>query len=237
MEPMTRAALVQQLSALIQSVQGLAPGAALERLRLASEIMELRGLLGVATDPSAALAQLGDTEVITATDPKEARAQGRLWFQQHLQGRALVSPIGPVKVSGATWEKIRHGATQDLLKLRLLPAVPVVLERGKYHGRSEPYKDAGRFVAFHFFSGIVALPGYVVEMGVNVGEEKSGALVYSLNHDMHESWHKRNIPTAYPKFQTREDGDAGASEPTLDAIVADGSEFINVVILRVISKT
>jgi hypothetical protein len=85
---------------------------------------------------------------------------------------------------GSGWKKLKTTSLSAPERLKLLPAVKDVIEKGDYLGRSELKKPRNdNIVAFHYFEGNVSLNGKAHFIGVSVGEDAFGNKFYNLVKD------------------------------------------------------
>lgn len=122
---------------------------------------------------------------------------------------------------------------------QLTASVPSILSAGRYDGKSKPHKERGDgFVAFHFFEKEVDVDSTIVTAGVNVGEREDKRfeyIAYGLNHSENAAWKKREASGGAGN-EPASDASPGSVSASLDSILGDGGEGINIVILKVIDK-
>ena len=133
----------------------------------------------------------------------------RDWFKANLQGKVFHREgVGDIRITGGSWKKkLRFNLKRDLLKARLVPAIPDVLQHGHYYGRRELDKVRDdNIVAFHYFGANVEVGGNVVEVSVSVAEDQFGKLFYNINPNPRERTEKK-----LPLLPGEKDQGAGAS--------------------------
>lgn len=132
------------------------------------------------------------------------------WFRNNLQGGTVEREgLGPVRISGKGWKKLKRGLTTDLDKARLIPAIPDIISSGEYLGRFPTDKArSDSIVAFHHFRAPVRLGNDLVMAGVSVAEDSRGNLFYNLNRNPQDLLDKRKAPRL-PRLEAR-----GAEPPT-----------------------
>lgn len=184
----------------------------------------------------APVARLTGDELHTEAHPQITRGNvveaARNWFKANLQGKTVEREgLGPVRISGKTWGKIKGGLTIDPEKARLLPAIPDIIAHGDYTGRSpidKPRND--KIVAFHHFEAPVDVGGVVHQVGVSVGEEADGKLVYNLTKDPRDLLEKRNPRLLAPGVA--QGAGVKVDSDVHDQSVAPSDDGINLEILR-----
>lgn len=145
--------------------------------------------------PTTILATLDGTEVLSRIrsvdddgEPIPAHKQvfdaAREYFRSELQGNTYKhTSIGDIKVNGSvSWGKVKRGLTYNLLRVKLLAAIPNLLRKG-YHVGTEP-TDKTRpdsASAFHHLVGWVSVGGLSVEVGVSLAEMEHGRFMYNLS--------------------------------------------------------
>lgn len=119
----------------------------------------------------------------------------RDWFKANLQGKVFHREgFGDIKVTGKSWQKIRFNLKRDLLKAKLIPAIPDILQRGQYMGAEEVYKQRNDdIVAFHYFSDMVDVGGETLRAAVSVAEDADGNLLYNIT-PYPEQWTNKKLP-------------------------------------------
>lgn len=149
------------------------------------------------------------------------------YFQNNLQGRPIDREgLRPVRVTGEGWKKLRFGLPHDEVRVRIIPAIPDIIKHGIYHGRELVSKKRGDdIVAFHYFTGAVALGKNEVRAGVSVGEDRFGNLFYNINRDPERFVEKRRaplLPEASAQGAEPTEGDS-ASDLNLNIASKDGN--------------
>lgn len=138
----------------------------------------------------------GDEVTSIDSDPVVA---ARTYYQKNIQGNTVNRPeIGDVRFSGKGWHKLKRGLPTDIMRVKLIPAIPDVIRNGQYHGREVVEGRSDDIVAFHFFDGYANIGETQVQVGVTVGEDSKGNLFYNLNHDADKLWAKRKGPKQSP---------------------------------------
>lgn len=130
-----------------------------------------------------ALVSLDGREIAEEITGANSVEVARDWFKSNLQGKVITRPgFGDVRVSSKSFKELRRGMRMNPAKVRALPAIPAIIERGEYEGRTELHKERrDRFVAFHTFTGTVEVGGGERVSGrVLVGEDAEGNLLYDL---------------------------------------------------------
>ena len=147
-------------------------------------------------------------------DDQAVRGAASRFYDAELRPRTVTSPdIGAVGFERRGREKV-ISSSADTTKLRLLPAVPDIIEGGKYGGRrvaETPRRDG--VVAFHWFEASVDLDGRPVRVGITVYEDARGNKFYNLNTDP-ERFAKKAQEVARPHDagSLAPESDVGASE-------------------------
>lgn len=186
----------------------------------------------------------------------DAFEAAKAFFKSELQGITVDTVIGKVHMLGSTWREMKRGAKSDAMKAALIARVPEILSSGKYDGRTELKKDrTDGFVAFHFFYKELDVDGKLVTAGVNVGERANGEYVYvayGVGHDGMPNWAKNKAASSVsldaafrgevfrgpgvPSEPTTEPGSTSYPLLTVDSIVGDEADGVNIFILRVVDK-
>jgi hypothetical protein len=174
------------------------------------------------------VAKLTGNEIGDAVTGDNAVELAKSYFKDNLQGKTITRDgFGDVQISGKTWGKLKGFLHLDPVKARLIPAIPDVISNGDYIGRFPLDKERpDHIVAFHFFEAPVELDGTVHEVGVSVGEDQHGKLVYNLTRDPQALLEKR-------KAQILPQLESGESEPsvggdTLKQTIAPDEDGINI---------
>lgn len=165
------------------------------------------------SDPVIRLSGIEVGDNITAENAVEL---ARVYFKEHLQGGSVTRrDIGEIRITGKGWKKLRRGLTTDPLKVKLIPAIRAIIEKGEHQGREGLTKErTDDIVAFHFFTASVEIEGMVVEVSVSVAEDSFGNLFYNLNHDPAALMEKRKAPLL-PRVEARgAEPSLGGGEPT-----------------------
>ncbi|MDC8446084.1 MAG: hypothetical protein LV471_09200 [Nitrosomonas sp.] len=230
----------------------------LEKLNMVKRIKEIRNALGVVSSPvefknpsklfDTYLEEFGGDTFVAAKE----------FYKSELQGRIVKTVIGDVHMNGSSWREMKRGMKSDELKAKLIPKVPLILSSGKYDGRTELNKDRqDRFVAFHFFEMDVSIDSVIVTAGVNVGERQNGEYVYTvygIGHDGVPNWIKKKAAPensldaalirgetfrcpGVPSEPTAKPGSPISPLLTMDSILDESDNEVNMVILKVIKDT
>ena len=158
---------------------------------------------------AAPVARLSGEEIAADLTPDNVTEKTRDWFKANLQGKVFHREgVGDIRITGGSWKKkLRFNLKRDLLKARLVPAIPDVLQHGHYYGRRELDKVRDdNIVAFHYFGANVEVGGNVVEVSVSVAEDQFGKLFYNINPNPRERTEKK-----LPLLPGEKDQGAGAS--------------------------
>lgn len=167
------------------------------------------------------------------TDLKDLRRAAIEYFRTELEGR-----LGSVERPGfgvVTFGKVGRDKVKDTSanpdKLRLIPAIPAIITRGRYDGRADVAAEARRdgIVAFHYFSADVTLGERTVHAGVSVGEDAHGNKFYNVNLDPSALKAKRKA-RVNPRTQKR-GPEPSEGDVTLDQSIDPGRGGVNVEIL------
>jgi hypothetical protein len=153
------------------------------------------------------------------TDLVSLRTAAIDYYRRELQrGQPAHTVIGDVTFAKRGRQKLEHTrANPD--KLRLVPAIRALLEKGRYDGRTpvdKPRKDG--IVAFHWFEADVELQGQMRRVGVNVYEDAQGNKFYNLTPDPDMV----NAPEA-----RSHKSQAGASETRLEELGRDPEGLVS----------
>lgn len=163
----------------------------------------------------------------------------KTFYRSELQGKVVNTVIGGVHMTGSGFKEMKRGMKSDALKARLTASVPAILSAGRYDGKSKPHKErSDGFVAFHFFEKEVEVDSTIVTAGVNVGEREDKRfeyIAYGLNHSENAAWKKREASGGAGN-EPASDASPGSVSASLDSILGDGGEGINIVILKVVDK-
>lgn len=156
-------------------------------------------------------------------------------FKDALQGHYINTKIGKVLMMGASWRKLKQNLPTDTLKAKTIPFIPDILMGGVVTG-SDLYKDrADGFIKFHQFEKDVELDDMTVTARLKVGEKADHQLVYHLNA----------TEAAMDAVETKKPDEAGKSplsgflaldNAELENIIADDSDGINLIIVKVVKK-
>lgn len=244
--------LIKEAGSLRLSLQTAQSG--MEKLKIVKRIKEIRDALGVSSsaefkEPS----KLFDVYLEeTGGDAFEAAKE---FYKSELQGKIVKTVIGDVHMNGSSWREMKRGMKSDELKAKLIPKVPLILSGGKYDGKMELNKDRqDGFVAFHFFEMDVNIDSIIVTAGVNVGERSNGEYVYTvygIGHDGIPNWIKKKATPknsldaalirgesfrcpGVPSEPTAKPGSPISPLLTMDSILDESDDEVNIVILRVI---
>ncbi|MDR3578380.1 MAG: JAB domain-containing protein [Oryzomonas sp.] len=145
------------------------------------------------------VAEITGKELSDYLDADNVIKKARAYFKENLQDRLISRDgFGDVRVSDKGLEKVSWGLKTNLIKARLMPAIPDIIKNGEYHGREDIYKKRkDDVVAFHFFTGDVLLDGKRVTTGVIVAEDTFRNLfykLYNLGSDTDALWAKLKAP-------------------------------------------
>ncbi|MFH1082040.1 MAG: LPD1 domain-containing protein, partial [Pseudomonadota bacterium] len=165
-----------------------------ERTAINEAFKELIGdLLTRKTEQGTALYSVSEDRPVVSIltgDEIKADSSGDLFsaasafFKQNIQGRVVENPkIGPVRITGKGWHKMKRGLKTDPLKGKLIPAIPDIIQNGIVGPREEVNKRSDDIVAFYHIAGDVKVGNRIVQVGVTIGEDSRGNLFYNLNHD------------------------------------------------------
>lgn len=161
----------------------------------------------------------------------------RTYYQENLQGQTVHREgLGEVQLTGRGWKKLKHGLKGDQLKAQLIPAIPDIIKRGEYKGRSESYKErSDGFEYFHRFEADVEIDGKSVLVGVTVGQDRNGRLFYNMNHNPHLLWQKKGKPQSDLRRMARGSEATGAENqsPALDESINPDQDRINIDVLDI----
>lgn len=158
---------------------------------------------------AAPVSRLSGEEIAADLTQDNVTEKTRDWFKANLQGKVFHREgVGDIRITGGSWKKkLRFNLKRDLLKARLIPAIPDVLQHGHYYGREELAKVRDdNIVAFHYFGANVEVGGNVVEVSVSVAEDQFGKLFYNINPNPRERTEKK-----LPLLPGEKDQGAGAS--------------------------
>ena len=183
--------ILQQLSNYLKSrdvdIQNTSNAEIKKLLKDAAEVPAIDGATGtlLAQDASRPIiVRLTGKELGETDDIKDLRKAAVDHYVRELQGRRVVRPgFGEVEFTGKGLDKFKS-TSANRTKLRLLPAVPGVIERGQLDREvhlDKPRKDG--VVAFYYFSGRVDLAGRPVVLDVTVLEDQAGRKFWNANTD------------------------------------------------------
>jgi hypothetical protein len=92
--------------------------------------------------------------------------------------------FGKVEFTRVGRNKLDSSSLPDPERLKLLPAVPSLIQHGDYLGRSGLMKERkDGMVAFHYFEGNVKTKEGTKFVGISVGEDKRGNKFYNLTEN------------------------------------------------------
>jgi len=205
--PIDRVRLSSRLLAIREQLSGTGLGA-LERVRLSAEGIRIRNQL---------LGEIGSS----ATDQSSQIAfeKAKAFYQKNLKGRVVQSVIGPVRINGTGWKKMKFGMKADTLKAQLVEHIVDILQSGNAGERQESYKDRrDDLVAFYFITKEIQLDSLLVRAGITVGEDSQGNLFYNISHSGTKNWTEYKNGT--PDYARVEPRSKGAADETLDSVQA-----------------
>jgi hypothetical protein len=88
--------------------------------------------------------------------------------------------FGEVKFSRLGRDKLTGVSLSDPERLKLLPAVKPLIEKGDYIGRAGAEGRSDGMVAFHYFEGNVKIGNQTKFIGVSAAEDRNGNRFYNL---------------------------------------------------------
>jgi hypothetical protein len=146
----------------------------------ALELAQRKGRTMMQTAPVARLT--GEEIAPLSTSREDLRPLAESWYDSVLRkGPPAKTVIGDVTFTRTGRRKIR-AFSADPNKLRLLPAVRDILERGDYLGREAPnHPRTDGIVAFHRFAADVDVAGAMQRAHVLVSEDEYGNKFYDMN--------------------------------------------------------
>lgn len=121
--------------------------------------------------------ELGDYK-----DIKELRQKAVDYYKANLQGKTVKHPeLGEVLFSGKGLRKF-VSSSADENKLKMLTAVPDIINQGKYQGEEKPaHQREDGIIKFHRISKTVSMDNKKYNVSVLVGEDEAGNKFYNLN--------------------------------------------------------
>lgn len=132
--------------------------------------------------PVAPVVMLAGDELGAGGDasPEQLRDAAWEYYKNNLQPRELTNtPIGSVAFSRRGLKEFTSFGA-DPAKLRLLPAVPAIIERGTYLGFEKARKPAPGLVGYHRFTGSVVVADRTFNPTVFVREDEVGNKFYDV---------------------------------------------------------
>ena len=132
----------------------------------------------------------GDELGVDLADPKVARDAADDYYDRHLLNQKAKHPtLGEVTFHSSGRDKVR-ASSANLEKLRFLPALPQIIEQGRYLGSATPHPGSDPIIkAYHYLEAEVEIDGRVRGVKVTVREHaKTGKLFYNLNDDTQRSF-------------------------------------------------
>lgn len=134
---------------------------------------------------------------------------------------------------GSGWDKFEHKLKEDSEKLKLIPAIKPVIEKGEYLGWADPdpesknnpkKKDIARY---HYFEANVETPAGNRYVGVTVIEDRKERKFYNLNKDpdVLYGYKKKRLASESPDLENGVGNQSGdAAMDALNLIIAQKPE-------------
>jgi len=135
---------------------------------------------------SMVITELTGKEVSPPSANRRTRVQNTLaWYQNNLvrPGKAVTHAETGMKIEfdGAGRKKL-SGLPDD--RLRLVPAIPEIWEKGRYEGPEPGKKGRANIKAWHHFIGTVEIAGESITVRLAVWERTDGIFHYSLDRQV-----------------------------------------------------
>lgn len=114
---------------------------------------------------------------------EEIRENGLKYFKEKYQGKKFDNPeLNGILFSNPGIKKFMTNSA-DINKVKAIPALKDIIEKGEYQGEEEPkHKREDRIVKFHRINHNVSISGKKENMSVLVGEDRDGNRFYNLNN-------------------------------------------------------
>lgn len=129
----------------------------------------------------------GDEIASTSVTDKELRELAKEWFDKNLRGTSVIHEASKREIKFAGSKK-PIATSGNVKKLRLFPALPELIRKGKMGDlipvRTDHPKGAN-VKGYYWLTGKVRIGDEVVEVGVTIREDNNGNLYY--NHNILES--------------------------------------------------
>jgi len=132
---------------------------------------------------SAPIAELKGDE-LGVRDGESIQDAAHRYYDELRKSPAKRDGFGIVEFTRVGRNKLDSASRPDPKRLKLLPAVRLIIERGDYIGCAELSKERkDGLVAFHYFEGNVMVGGEKKFAGVSVGEDAFKHKFYNLTED------------------------------------------------------
>lgn len=135
-------------------------------------------------DASDVLAAVSGVEIAPASaDANETRKLSKEWYDSHLRGKSVINESTGREIYFASSRKA-ISTSADPRKLRIFPALPDLLRKGRLGDLQKPRPDHPKepnVRGYYWLSGKVRLGDDVVEVGVTIREDNNGNLYYNHN--------------------------------------------------------
>ncbi len=129
---------------------------------------------------------------IQGNDGKERLRSAREYYKNKLPENVEREGLGIVRISGKGWEKTKQGVPIDIIKAKLIPAIPDIIKYGEISDR-QPVENRikDKFIAFYHITGYVKIGDITYQAGVTIGEDSFGNTYYNINHDTDKLFEKK----------------------------------------------
>ena len=119
---------------------------------------------------------------------EEIRENGLKYFKEKYQGKKFDNPeLNGILFSNPGIKKFMTNSA-DINKVKAIPALKDIIEKGKYQGEEEPkHKREDGIVKFHRINHNVSISGKKENMSVLIGEDRDGNRFYNLNNTTYEA--------------------------------------------------
>lgn len=118
----------------------------------------------------------------------EIRENGLKYFKENLQGKKFDNPeLKGILFSNPGIKKFMTNSA-DINKIKAIPALKDIIEKGEYQGEEEPnHKRDDGIVKFHRINSDVIIDRQKENMSVLVGEDRDGNRFYNLNNKTYKA--------------------------------------------------
>lgn len=118
----------------------------------------------------------------------EIREKAVDYYKTNLQGKTVSNDeLGDILFSRVGLNKLKTNSA-DINKLKVLPAIPDIIQHGKYQGSEDLEHERNDGIAkFHRINGDVSVGEQKENMSVLIAEDVNGNRFYNLNHKSYKA--------------------------------------------------